>query len=102
MVSLLTLRRHEKDFFLRKDLSYVDKFKAEIKALREALGNGAGKVEIKALLDGYETNFNDVVKGEGVIGFIENEGLMGEMRNNIYKIEPVLAQLEETIETRTE
>jgi methyl-accepting chemotaxis protein len=102
MVSLLTLRRHEKDFFLRKDISYADKFRAEIKVLRETLANRAGREEIKTLLNTYETNFNEVVKGEGTIGFTENEGLMGEMRNNIYKIEPVLAQLQETMETKTQ
>ncbi len=98
MVSLLTLRRIEKDFFLRKDLAYVEDFKAEIDQLRKK----TSRSEIKTLLDTYEANFNEVVNGEKVIGFSESEGLMGEMRNNIYEIEPILAELENTIELRTQ
>ncbi|HEY0744304.1 MAG TPA: HAMP domain-containing methyl-accepting chemotaxis protein [Chryseosolibacter sp.] len=102
MVSLLTLRRHEKDFFLRKELSYVKNFQAEIEELRKKVSRGANAAAITALLNTYETNFNEVVKGETAIGFSEKEGLMGEMRANIYKLEPILDKLEATIEQRTQ
>ena len=97
-VSVLTLRRHEKDFFLRKDMQYVAKFQKELEDLRKEVRNP----EIKAKLDIYETNFNNVVKAEQTIGMNEKDGLMGQMRNNIYKIEPILTKLEQTVNTRTE
>lgn len=102
MVSLLTLRRNEKDFFLRRDLSYVNKFKEEIEELKKKVSKGANASAITALLNTYETNFNEVVKGETEIGFSEKEGLMGEMRSNIYKLEPILDKLDATIEQRTQ
>ncbi|MBA4055541.1 MAG: hypothetical protein C0490_12575, partial [Marivirga sp.] len=39
-VRLLTLRRLEKDFFLRKDMETVEKFHKEIEAFEASLGNG--------------------------------------------------------------
>jgi methyl-accepting chemotaxis protein len=102
LVSVLTLRRHEKDFFLRKDMTYVTKFNEEINAFRKSLGTSARSAAIKELLNTYEANFNDVVKAEEMIGITEKDGLMGEMRNSIYKIEPILAQLEQTVEDRTQ
>lgn len=102
MVSLLTLRRNEKDFFLRKDLSYVDKFSDELKELRRSLGKGP---QVQGILDKlaiYESSFNDVVKAEQTIGMSEGDGYMGEMRNAIYKVEPILAKLESTVETKTQ
>lgn len=102
MISVLTLRRHEKDFFLRKDLATVKKFNDEIKSLRDGLGNGTRALEIKQLLATYETNFNDVVKTEQLIGFTEKEGLMGQMRDAIQKIEPVVTTLEAKVEERSQ
>ncbi|RAW00031.1 methyl-accepting chemotaxis protein [Pseudochryseolinea flava] len=102
LVSLLTLRRNEKDFFLRKDLSYVDKFNAELKDLRASLGKGAHVQSILDKLAVYESSFNDVVKAEQTIGMSEEEGYMGEMRAAIYRIEPILSKLENTVETRTQ
>lgn len=102
MVSVLTLRRHEKDFFLRKDIATVKKFTDEVKSLREKLGNGTRAAEVKQLLATYESNFNDVVKSEQLIGFNEKEGLNGQMRETIQKIEPIVNALEAKVEERTQ
>ncbi len=98
---MLTLRRHEKDFFLRKDLQYVDKFKAEFKAFIAELGNSPRSQAIKEKLVQYESNFNDIVKVEEAIGFTESTGLMGEMRATVHKIEPLLVKLEKAVEVGT-
>ena len=47
MVQLLTLRRIEKDFFLRKDMGYVEKFTAEITAFLDKIDNGGKGQELK-------------------------------------------------------
>ncbi|HEY3405765.1 MAG TPA: HAMP domain-containing methyl-accepting chemotaxis protein [Ohtaekwangia sp.] len=100
-VRLLTMRRHEKDFFLRKDLETVKKFHAEIEKFESELGNGSRATAIKDKLTTYEAKFNEVVSIEEAIGFDETSGLMGEMRSNIHKIEPALDKLEQIVEARS-
>jgi methyl-accepting chemotaxis protein len=101
-VQLLTLRRIEKDFFLRKDMSYVESFTTEIKELTSRIDNGASGTALKKNLAIYETNFMEVVKSEEQIGLTETSGLMGEMRSNIGKIEPIIVGLEQQIAVRSE
>lgn len=101
--SLLALRRIEKDFFLRKEESLVDDFKTEIAAFKNQLVSRYGtKAEIAEQLSLYETTFMDVVAAEQSIGLDEAKGLMGEMRQNIQKIEPVIEQLESSVEERAQ
>jgi methyl-accepting chemotaxis protein len=102
MVQLLTLRRIEKDFFLRKDKKDVESFSAEVREWKAKLDNSKRGLEIKEKLDTYEANFNEVVKGEETIGLTETSGLMGEMRSNIQQIEPVIQKLEAMIELRSQ
>ena len=101
-VRLLTLRRHEKDFFLRKDMEIVEKFHKELEKFEAELGNSAGALAIKEKLATYEAKFNDVISLEEAIGFSETQGLMGEMRANVHKIEPALDKLETVVQTATE
>jgi twitching motility protein PilJ len=65
--SVLMMRRHEKDFIMRKDEKYVTQLKDEVKKFSELLN--ASKVsiskrqEIAALIDGYQKSFLDYVAG---------------------------------------
>lgn len=102
MVQLLTLRRIEKDFFLRKDLSDAEKFRNEIKSLKSKIDNGSRGLAIKEKLTVYEENFNAIVKAEETIGLTETEGLMGEMRGNVQKIEPIIEKMEAVVEARSQ
>jgi len=101
-VRLLTLRRHEKDFFLRKNMETVDKFHNEIEKFEAELGNSSKGLAIKEKLATYESKFREVVGIEQAIGFDETSGLMGEMRANVHKIEPALDKLEKIVEASTE
>ena len=101
-VRLLTLRRHEKDFFLRKDLQYVENFHKDLNAFRAGFNNSAEGLAMKELITTYESKFNEVVKIEETIGLDENLGLMAEMRTAVHKIEPILVNLEKTVEVRTQ
>ena len=100
MVQLLTLRRIEKDFLLRKDMGYVEKFTAEITAFLDKIDNGGKGQELKIKIATYEAKFNAVVKDEETIGLNEKLGLMGEMGNNIYKAEPIIEKLEKLSNVR--
>ncbi|HEX6892653.1 MAG TPA: methyl-accepting chemotaxis protein [Chryseolinea sp.] len=101
-VRLLTLRRHEKDFFLRKNMETVEKFHKELEKFNAELGNSTSALAIKEKLATYEAKFNDVIALEEAIGFNETSGLMGEMRANVHKIEPALDKLEAIVQTTTE
>jgi methyl-accepting chemotaxis protein len=101
-VRLLTLRRHEKDFFLRKNMETVEKFHKELERFNAELGNSTSALAIKEKLATYEEKFTDVIKLEEAIGFSETTGLMGEMRANVHKIEPALDKLEAIVQAATE
>jgi methyl-accepting chemotaxis protein len=102
MVQLLTLRRIEKDFFLRKDMKDAEKFSEEITAFVKKIDNGAKGQNLKTKIATYEAKFNAVVQAEESIGLNEKLGLMGEMRNNIYKIEPIIEKLEKLVNVRSQ
>jgi methyl-accepting chemotaxis protein len=101
-VKLLTLRRLEKDFFLRKDLEIAEEFEQEVKSMQGAIGNAAGSADIKGKLAIYLAAFQDVVKIEQTIGLTESSGLMGEMRTNVQKIEPIIGKLENEINMQSQ
>jgi methyl-accepting chemotaxis protein len=101
MVRLLTLRRLEKDFFLRKELDNVTQFGEEVKRLRTEIADAGKGVEVREKLAVYESAFYDVVKAEQAIGLSESEGLTGEMRAKIQKIEPIIEKLNAEVEEQT-
>lgn len=98
MVSVLTLRRHEKDFMLRQDLKYVDDFNAEAdNALSLTKGKKNGEAIANALTD-YRAKFNALINKEKEIGITEAEGLHKQMVDAARDIEPILAKLINEIE----
>lgn len=79
---VLVLRKHEKDFFLRRDMKYFDNFEKDapkLAAFLNTLPESADKVN---LLDAYQTylsTFKNVVDLETEIGLTRSSGI----RNNI-------------------
>jgi methyl-accepting chemotaxis protein len=67
MVQMLTLRRHEKDYLLRKDPSYVEKFDATLTAFNSALENSAlpdiSRQAIAPLMQTYASAFKGFSEG---------------------------------------
>ncbi|MCU0447750.1 MAG: SpoIIE family protein phosphatase [Microscillaceae bacterium] len=72
MVKLLTIRRHEKDFILRKQKDYLRKWTESVESLRQDL---AGQKEPLLYLAQYAQNFQQLAQIEEKIGFSDNEGL---------------------------
>lgn len=69
VVELLSLRRREKDFFLRGDTSYVSKFNEECDLIKARLAtNVNANNDALAFLDHYQNKFNAIVKLENKIG----------------------------------
>ncbi len=86
-VDMLMLRRHEKDFFLRKDLKYLDKFNAVmhnfIDQIEKSESDPMAAQEIKLLAQQYKSLFNYIVTLEERIGLSPTTGITG----NIAKLQ---------------
>jgi methyl-accepting chemotaxis protein len=101
-ILLLTLRRDEKDFFLRKELSYVEKFNAAAEKLKASIDvENGGKLQIEKI-DSYKAMFAKIVQTEQEIGLTEKDGLMGEMRAVVNQIDPLLEEMTATVKSNTE
>jgi methyl-accepting chemotaxis protein len=96
-IYMLTLRRREKDFLIRLDVEYKNKFGQDLKKFRSYINStnlsASKKSNINNLLENYSSTFNKVVNMYLKIGTSENEGLMGEMRSTIKQVEPLEADV---------
>lgn len=94
---LLMLRRHEKDFMLRSELTYVGKFDKGIALLRDNLGRAGldkqARWRILAALETYEKDFRALVTAREEMGLNIEAGLLGEMRRIIHQSEDALDKL---------
>ena len=106
MVLMLTLRRNEKDFIIRHDLSYVKSFNENLQKFQASINSlNAGKEkanEISRLLIEYQKSFNVLAEINKEIGLKENEGLLGNLLANVNKLEPLLEKSKETISEVTD
>ena len=96
--NMLMLRRNEKDFILRKNLSYLNKFNKNMINLRNShtkLKNSLKQnnidntniIEFENVVKKYETIFKTYVKKQEYIGLNEKIGLYGSLRNSVHKIQ---------------
>jgi methyl-accepting chemotaxis protein len=94
MRTMLMLRRHEKDFMLRRDIKYVDKFNQRIEIMHSKLANSEAdsvfKKQTNIALDNYQQQFILLVQGEQTFGLTSNEGILGKMRKSIHQSETLL------------
>lgn len=97
---MLTLRRHEKDFFLRKDLKYRDEFNASAESFRAAL-QSVGNAELVTLLMDYQNEFNQVVEIEKEIGLTMNSGKKGELFSELEQARLAIEMVQHTVHTTT-
>ncbi|MCU0450066.1 MAG: GAF domain-containing protein [Bernardetiaceae bacterium] len=84
---LLTLRRHEKDFLLRKDPDYVRRFAAEAALFRGELASTAQASELLPQLDLYQASFAQIVAIEDQIGINSQAGLRLQMGQTFDRIQ---------------
>ena len=94
------LRKHEKDFMLRRDLKYVEKYKKTIAKL-EARENYLTD-ELMEDLQAYKKDFLALVTEETAIGLNSNTGLQGKMRETVHKSETILKNLLKETQKTTE
>ncbi|MAD45128.1 MAG: hypothetical protein CMI02_00860 [Oceanospirillaceae bacterium] len=101
---MLMLRRHEKDFMLRYDPKYMDKFDQQINGFRTALADSplAGDSQVSDKLATYQQRFRALFNKEKTIGLDQSSGLRGEMRQVIHQTESSFDQLKTEITSAME
>ncbi len=76
---ILNIRRHEKDYLLRKDKTYILKLNSAIEELQnyvnENLNDNYGKILINSSLQQYKISFSNIVVSDSIIGFKGQKGL---------------------------
>lgn len=92
MLDILMLRRHEKDFMLRRDSNYIDKFMNTFGAMKSRLPSDL-KANILPKLNDYQQKFLALYDAETVIGLKHTEGLHGALRTSAHQLEELLGQL---------
>lgn len=88
MVSLLQLRRAEKDFMLRSDVKYVATFEQEMLTFKSLLG--ADGHDLAQAADSYAQAFLALVAGKKEIGLQQDQGITAQMRAAIHETEQSL------------
>jgi methyl-accepting chemotaxis protein len=91
MVHLLTLRRHEKDHLLRKDLSYADQFRREAEATATAVERanlGANGGAVLKSLDTYRQGFEAMLKLNQ-----EADAALATLRDAAAKVDPLADEI---------
>ena len=100
-VNMLTLRRREKDYLLRKDLSYKNKFAVDIQIFNSNIDgyniSNSEKEQIKNFLVSYEEAFYQLIELDVEIGLSESEGLMGVLREEVHQLEPEIAEIHDIV-----
>ncbi len=97
MAKLLMIRRHEKDFMLRKDTNYTSKLSEAVQQLANQIQNNK---PLLRLLTMYEKIFKEIAYTEEKIGFSENEGIKGKIKTAERKIEKSLSLINISVNTQ--
>jgi len=101
MADMLMLRRREKDFMLRLDLKYLDKFKKDITKFMGHLDDKdyshSIKESIRSNMQDYQKNFVALIEASKAKGLDSKSGLLGEMRKAVHKTETLLDQIDQQL-----
>jgi methyl-accepting chemotaxis protein len=97
IVWMLMMRRHEKDFMLRRDPKYVGEFKKAAAEFSKLLANAevppALKADITQKLDKYQADFSAWADGA-----LEVARHGAAMSKKFHEIEPVIAEIQQSVE----
>ncbi len=101
--SLLLIRRHEKDFMLRRNDAYYTRFMTTLSDLRGQLIFSDLDFEtlakVQSSLRAYVQAFDTLSQQERDIGLKQNQGLHGVMGEKIAEAEAVFASLRDQLQT---
>lgn len=96
--TLLTIRRHEKDYFLRKDTIYITGVDENVNKLLEQVQKSTmlpseSKEALTTLLTEYTNQFHNWVKIDSRIGIDQANGLYLKIKNCNLSIEKAMAEI---------
>ncbi|WP_418138561.1 HAMP domain-containing protein [Marinomonas sp. RS-M-Aa-14] len=98
LVTMLQLRRHEKDFMLRQDPKYIASFNQTLDRLESNVQTASlpeDKVSLLvSLAEQYSQSFNQYADGKKALGLNSQEGKLLAMRESIHRTETALDSLE--------
>lgn len=104
---MLMLRRHEKDFFLRKDIKYLGKFNNSITDFEHHLlerqataTNPEAYNKMLREVKSYQERFATIVELDERIGFDSNSGLIGQLGETHERISTALVRLENQMKAK--
>ncbi|EXJ16513.1 methyl-accepting chemotaxis protein [Imhoffiella purpurea] len=87
LAGILQLRRHEKDFMLRSDTKYVDKFEKDYRKLIDLAGSDQ---ELASTLTGYRQDFLALVEAQVRVGLAPDQGIRAELAAGMQKTSALL------------
>jgi methyl-accepting chemotaxis protein len=94
------LRRNEKDFMLRSDEKYLEEFRKNLSGFKKLVSEGKLKhmtTEYRQAtlqkIESYEKLFSQLVAYEKQLGLSENEGLKGQLKENLSAVFPPLEEM---------
>lgn len=99
---MLMLRRREKDFMLREDIKYLEKFNSDVSVFYQDLDTATlsneKKAEIRGSMAIYERDFIAMVRAYQEKGLTSKSGLLGDMRDTVHQSETVLHEVSNRLE----
>lgn len=103
---VLTLRKHEKDYLLRKDLKYRKKFKKEIEQTCALVKThpfiaANQKTILIQRLKQYQQRFLNVIKKDIELGLTQKDGIQKQLAQNTAAITPALQSIISIIEEKS-
>ena len=105
----LMMRRHEKDFIMRKDLKYVERIHEKAALLGKMIEEGgmphmdtAYQKKALGLLRKYIAEFDKLVMLEQALGLNDSSGLRGALKAGAEEVEPQLASVKKLINQSVE
>ncbi|MFL9628652.1 methyl-accepting chemotaxis protein [Aeromonas jandaei] len=99
LITMLQLRRAEKDFMLRSDVQYLDRFQTLHKSFQQSLAAlpEADRGKLEQASEQYRQDFVALVQGMQVLGLNEDEGLRNQMRGLVHQTEQVFSTVDQHI-----
>jgi len=94
---MLQLRRSEKDFMLRFDRKYLERFNKGIDTFKQQITSAellsSYKAQILPLLNTYQNEFKTLVQAQTELGLELNSGALGVMRQNVDQSDAIVTQI---------
>jgi len=87
---VLTLRRNEKDFLMRKLPKYIDKHAKNFEKTVSYIQSNENLTDSLMLLKVYQQNFISLTEGFKTMGLNHKSGLHGKLRNTVHKTEDLI------------